>query len=90
MPKIVRARPPHDDGEERKIRKLAGARHAPGDSEPGQGERRQGEVGVPGRPGADLVVVQPGLALGLLEAFLDAPAAAGDPGQAAVLQRRGP
>jgi transposase len=31
VPKIVRARPPHDDGEERKIRKLAGARHAPAD-----------------------------------------------------------
>ena len=31
MPKILRARPPHDDGEERKVRKLAGARHAPAD-----------------------------------------------------------
>jgi transposase len=31
MPKFVRARPPLDDGEERKIRKLAGARHAPAD-----------------------------------------------------------
>ena len=31
MPKILRARPPRDDGEERKIRKLAGARHAPAD-----------------------------------------------------------
>ena len=31
MPKILRARPPHDDGEERKARKLAGARHAPAD-----------------------------------------------------------
>ena len=31
MPKILRARPPHDDGEERKLRKLAGARHAPAD-----------------------------------------------------------
>jgi len=30
MPKILKARPPHD-GEERKIRKLAGARHAPAD-----------------------------------------------------------
>ncbi|HEX4258119.1 MAG TPA: helix-turn-helix domain-containing protein [Streptosporangiaceae bacterium] len=29
MPKILRARPPHDDGEDQKIRKLAGARHAP-------------------------------------------------------------
>jgi transposase len=31
MPKILKARPPHDDGEERKVRKLAGARHAPAD-----------------------------------------------------------
>ena len=31
MPKVLRARPPRDDGEERKIRKLAGARHAPAD-----------------------------------------------------------
>jgi transposase len=31
VPKILRARPPHDDGEGRKIRKLAGARHAPAD-----------------------------------------------------------
>jgi transposase len=31
MPKILRAHPPHDDGEERKVRKLAGARHAPAD-----------------------------------------------------------
>jgi transposase len=31
LPKILRARPPRDDGEEQKIRKLAGARHAPAD-----------------------------------------------------------
>src|SRR5689334_3186329 len=31
VPKILKARPPHDDGEERKIRRLAGARHAPAD-----------------------------------------------------------
>jgi len=31
VPKILKARPPHDDGEERRIRKLAGARHAPAD-----------------------------------------------------------
>jgi transposase len=31
VPKFVRARPPLDDGEARKIRRLAGARHAPGD-----------------------------------------------------------
>ena len=31
MPKYLRARAPHDDGEARKIRRLAGARHAPAD-----------------------------------------------------------
>jgi transposase len=31
VPKFVRARPPLDDGESRKIRGLAGARHAPAD-----------------------------------------------------------
>jgi transposase len=31
VPKILRARPPHDDGEDWKVRKLAGARHAPAD-----------------------------------------------------------
>ena len=31
MPKFVRARPPLDDGEARKVRQLAGARHAPAD-----------------------------------------------------------
>jgi transposase len=31
MPKLLRARPPHDVDEERRIRKLAGSRHAPGD-----------------------------------------------------------
>ena len=31
VPKILRARPPRDDGEERKVRRLAGARHAPAD-----------------------------------------------------------
>ena len=31
MPKFLRARPPQDDGEARKIRRLAGARHAPAD-----------------------------------------------------------
>jgi hypothetical protein len=29
MPKFLRARPPLDDSEARKIRRLAGARHAP-------------------------------------------------------------
>lgn len=31
MPKFLRARPPLDDGEARKIRRLAGDRHAPAD-----------------------------------------------------------
>ncbi|KLL09635.1 transposase, partial [Protofrankia coriariae] len=31
MPKLLYARPPADTEEERKIRKLAGSRHAPGD-----------------------------------------------------------
>jgi transposase len=31
VPKILKARLPHDDGEERKVRKLTGARHAPAD-----------------------------------------------------------
>jgi transposase len=31
VPKFLRARPPQDDGEDRKIRRLAGARHAPAD-----------------------------------------------------------
>ena len=31
MPKYLRARAPHDDSEARKIRRLAGARHAPAD-----------------------------------------------------------
>lgn len=31
MPKLLRARAPEDPGEESKIRKLAGSRHAPGD-----------------------------------------------------------
>ena len=31
MPKLLRARPPRDPDEERRVRKLARARHAPGD-----------------------------------------------------------
>jgi len=56
-------------------------RHGPAGRQPGQGEHGQGDVGIPGPPGADLVVIQPGLTLGLLEAFLYMPAAPGDPGQ---------
>jgi hypothetical protein len=40
-------------------------------------------VGVPGPPGADLVVVEPGFVLRGLEALLDGPAGAGDPDQLA-------
>jgi len=50
----------------------------------------KGDVGIPGAPGADLVLVEPGLALGLLQAFFDMPAAACCPGQVTVLDRRGP
>lgn len=45
------------------------------------GEHRQGDVGIPRSPGPDLVVVQPGLVLGLLEAFLASPTGSGDLGQ---------
>jgi hypothetical protein len=45
------------------------------------GEHRQGDVGIPGAPGPDLVVIQPGFVLGLLETLLDAPPGPGDPGQ---------
>jgi len=31
VPRYLRARAPHDDGEARKVRRLAGARHAPAD-----------------------------------------------------------
>lgn len=37
----------------------------PAGGEPGQGEHGQGYVRVPGPPGADLVVIEPGLTLGL-------------------------
>jgi hypothetical protein len=49
--------------------------------QPGQGGHGQGDVGIPGPPGPDLVVIQPGLVLGLLEALLHVAARAGDPGQ---------
>jgi hypothetical protein len=54
-----------------------------GDGEPAGGEHGQGDVGVPGSPAADLVVVEPGFVLGGLEAFLDSPAGPGDPDQLA-------
>ncbi len=49
------------------------------DGEVGVGEQRQGDVPVPAGIGADLVLVEPDLALGLLEATLDGPAPARDP-----------
>ena len=48
-------------------------RGGPAGREPGQGEHGQGDVGVPGPPGADLVVIQPGLALSLLETLFNPP-----------------
>lgn len=45
-------------------------RLGPAGRQPGQGEHGQGDVGVPGQPGPDLVVIQPGLALGLMETLL--------------------
>jgi hypothetical protein len=47
-------------------------------------------VGVPGSPVADLVLVETGLVLGLLEAFLDRPAAAGDAGEVEQPDAAGP
>jgi hypothetical protein len=46
-----------------------------------QRNHRQGDVPVPGQILADLVVVQPDLALGLLEGLLDPPPPARDPHQ---------
>jgi hypothetical protein len=57
----------------------------PPDSRPAQGrkvcvgERRQGDVPVPADEGAHLVLVEPNLALGLLEVALDRLVLAGDP-----------
>lgn len=45
------------------------------------GDQRQSDVPIPAVPAADLVVVEPDLALGLLEADLHVPALAGDPRQ---------
>src|SRR5215213_6893104 len=46
------------------------------------GQQGQGDVPVPARPAANLVVVQADLVLGLLEAVLDRPAGPGHPDQA--------
>jgi len=43
----------------------------PGDGEPGEGEHGESDVPVPGRVEPDLGVVQGGLVLAGLEAFLD-------------------
>ena len=48
------------------------------------GEHGQGGPAVPGGPAADLVLVEPGEALGGLEGFLDAPALSGHAHQCAV------
>src|SRR5512144_3133412 len=54
-----------------------------GDGEEGVGEHRERDVPVPAVVAAHLVLVEPGLPLGGLEAFLDGPPGAGDPGQLA-------
>ena len=41
------------------------------------GEHGEGYVAVPGGPGANLVVVEPGFVLGRSKAFLDRPASTG-------------
>src|SRR5713101_2823796 len=65
------------DGGGRPGRLAAGPVLASGDGEERVGEHRQRDVPVPGVPLADLVVVQPGLVLGLGEAVLDRPPGAG-------------
>ncbi|GGV71430.1 hypothetical protein GCM10010277_83310 [Streptomyces longisporoflavus] len=47
----------------------------------GQSKHGEGDVPVPGGPVADLVMVETDLALGCLEALLDAPADTGDADQ---------
>jgi hypothetical protein len=47
-------------------------------------EQGEGGVAVPGVVAADLVVVEAGLVLGALEAFLDGPAGPGDADQLLV------
>lgn len=44
----------------------------------GMGEERQGDVAIPSVIAADLVLIQPDFAFGLLEAGFDSPAATGD------------
>src|SRR5262245_20007233 len=53
----------------------------PNRGEHGQGEQAQRDVAVPPGPTADLVLVQPALALGPLEPLLDSPPRPGHPDQ---------
>jgi hypothetical protein len=52
-------------------------------------EHRQGDVGVPGATGADLVMVEPGFVLGLLECLFDTPAGSGDRSEGSVARWSG-
>jgi hypothetical protein len=49
-----------------------------GHRQEGTGEHGQGGPAIPGSPAPDLVLIEPGEALGGLEGFLDAPALTGD------------
>ena len=60
---------------------LRGAFGGGGDGQEGGGEHGEGDPPVPGGPGADLVLVQAGQALGGLEVLLDGPPEPGDPHQ---------
>jgi hypothetical protein len=60
-------------------RRVLVARGRGGDCEQGQGQHREGDPPVPGGPGADLVLVQPGQALACLEILLSGPPPSGDP-----------
>ena len=51
---------------------------SPDHDQHGQGQHRQGDVPVPADPRADFVFVEARQLFGLLEAFLDGPAATGD------------
>jgi hypothetical protein len=62
-----------------KLSRGAGAPLSGGDREERHGEHGQGDVPVPGVGRRTLVVVQAGLVLGGLEAFLDRPPRAGHP-----------
>jgi hypothetical protein len=61
--------------------RVAGAFDEGDDDQEGVGEHGQGGPAVPGAPAADLMLVQADQAFGGLEAFLDGPAASGDPDQ---------